>query len=293
MQQPDLDPLRRVQLDPVQVGVVGDPLDQIDEVALAQQQVVLVEAELADAACEPVLHLLVGAAELADPDPPPLVEHVRGAVAAFERAAAARREDRVFGQPAARLRLARAVFPVQVQVQGQRVGVRDRRGDDDVPTLLIRVERVQFAALQVQRIAQAKVGDRVFGGEGRVDAADSDDGLGEDLPADRDDVAGALPPVGHDGRNPDLVRLGEQRPCRTAIPWRPATCAWIAFSRFRSSSGGRPKQYSIFSSSAGRKPDHRGGTYSSVEQSLRTFRIFLATVRFSLFASRQSMSLST
>src|SRR5437867_2011294 len=64
----------------------------------------------------------------------------------------------------------------------------------------------------------------------------------------------------------------------------------IASSFFRSSSGGSPKQYSIFSSSAGRNPDHRGGMYSSVEHSLRTFRIFLATVRFRLFASMQSIS---
>src|SRR5208282_2801216 len=42
----------------------------------------------------------------------------------------------------------------------------------------------------------------------------------------------------------------------------------IASKRFRNSSGVCPKQYSIFSSSAGRKPDHRGGTYSSVEHSL-------------------------
>src|SRR5688572_11005121 len=63
-----------------------------------------------------------------------------------------------------------------------------------------------------------------------------------------------------------------------------------AFSFFLSSSGGSPEQYSIFSSSAGRKPDHFGGTYSSVEQSLRTFRIFFCTVRFSFAASRQSIS---
>ena len=37
--------------------------------------------------------------------------------------------------------------------------------------------------------------------------------------------------------------------------------------------------------------DWCGGTYSSVEHSLRTFRIFLATVRFSALASMQSISL--
>ena len=113
------------------------------------------------------------------------------------------------GQAAARFRLARAVFQVQVQVQRQRVGVRDCGGDDDVPALLVRAERVQLAALEVQRVAQAQVGDRVLRGERRVDAAHADDGLGEDLPADGDDVPGALPPVGHDRRDPDLVRLRE------------------------------------------------------------------------------------
>src|SRR5688572_11623687 len=50
---------------------------------------------------------------------------------------------------------------------------------------------------------------------------------------------------------------------------------WIARRRLRSSSGGRPKQHSTFSSSAGLNPAHFGGTYSTVEQSFRTFSIFL------------------
>src|SRR5262245_5797422 len=67
----------------------------------------------------------------------------------------------------------------------------------------------------------------------------------------------------------------------------------MARSFFPNSSAGKPKQYSIFSSSAGRNPDHRGGTYSSVEHNLRTLRIFFWTVRFSLAAPRQSISFRT
>src|SRR5579863_9414865 len=69
----------------------------------------------------------------------------------------------------------------------------------------------------------------------------------------------------------------------------------IAFSLSRKSSGVMPKQYSIRSSSAGRytlqfRPSSFG-SYSTFEHSLRTFRIFLGTVRFGLSAPRQSISL--
>src|SRR5207245_11633556 len=124
--------------------------------------------------------LVIGAVELTYPDPSPLIQDVGGAVATLERATAAGRENGVLGPIAILFRLSLAVLAVQVQVQRERVGLGDRGRHYDVSALLLAAEWVQLAALEVEGIAQAQIGDGVLGGESWVDAAPAAQGLRKD-----------------------------------------------------------------------------------------------------------------
>src|SRR5579864_3466247 len=114
MQKPDLDPFRRVQLDAIQIGIVRDPLNQLNEIALSEEEVVFVEAELPDAAGKPVLDLVKGTGIFPYPHAAPFVQNVRSTIAAFERAASARGQDRVLRQLAAGFRFPAPVFAIQI-----------------------------------------------------------------------------------------------------------------------------------------------------------------------------------
>src|SRR5262249_52797033 len=117
------------------------------------QQVVFIEAELADTLGKPVLHFVIRAAKFPHPNSASFVQDVGRAVCAFEGAAAAGSQDRVLRQAVAGFRFTCSVLNVKVQSQRETVGLWDCRGHDGVPSLLARAHWIEFATLDVQWIA--------------------------------------------------------------------------------------------------------------------------------------------
>jgi hypothetical protein len=58
-------------------------------------------------------------------------------------------------------------------------------------------------------VSQSEVLHGMFWSEGGIDAPDPNHRLREDLPAYPDHISRALPPIGHDGRDPNLLRFRE------------------------------------------------------------------------------------
>src|SRR5437867_9116249 len=128
VKQSHLDPLRRIQLNPFQIRIISDETDQFNEITLAEQQIILVEAELSDTLLEAPFDLLVGAVVLADPYFSPLVKDVRGTVSALKRAAAAGGQNCVVRGFPVWFRLSNPILHIQFQVERERIGLRNSSG---------------------------------------------------------------------------------------------------------------------------------------------------------------------
>src|SRR5436309_1886497 len=149
MEKPHLYPLRSLQFDAFQLRILSNEPNELNEIFLAEQEIVLVEAELPNALAESPFDLGVNILVIPDPHFPAFIEDVGRTVGALEGTATTGGKNRVIGQLRFWLRVTGPVLEIQFQVERKRIRVRNGRRYNQVSHLLLRISQIKLATLQV------------------------------------------------------------------------------------------------------------------------------------------------